>query len=443
MRRLRSIVALPAVLACAGTAAAQEPLRLSLAEAVSRAAAKAPGVQVAGLRVEESEAHVRQTRAALLPTVDAGAVWMNRVYNRASLGLQFPSFPGAPALNDRVGPFDLWDTRLRISQTVFAPAAWRAVRAARLQVDASEAEQDAVAEAAAARAAPAYVDAVRARSVLAARSEDLKLARELVRVARERAGAGTAAPLDVTRAETQQLAAEADSLVAVDAVGRADIELAHVLGLDPATRFQPADGLDAVASSDTLLDAEAGIRRGLASSPELRIERTRLEAVQAAEGAVRAERLPQVQLFGDFGWSGTYAANMIPTRQLGIAVSVSVLDGLGREGRIAEQRIVAEQARIRERDIRARVEADVRVALLDLATARDQRRVAQARVRLALRELEQAQARFREGLSDNTAVVGAQRTLVAAEDAVIATEYVAAMGRIRLAQATGRARSLR
>ncbi len=443
MRQLRSILALPAVLACAGTAAAQETLRLSLAEAASRAAAQAPGVQVAGLRVEESEAHVRQARATLLPRVDAGAAWMNRVYNRASLGLQFPSFPGSPLLRDRVGPFDLWDTRVRVSQTLFAPAAWTAVRAARLQVEASEAERDAVAEAAAARAAPAYVDAVRARSMLAVRGEDLKLARELVRLARERARTGTATPLDVTRAETQQLAAEGDSLVAANAVARADVELAHVLGLDPATRFQLSDGLDAVAGPDTLMDAEAGIRRALASTPELRIERARLEAAQAAEGAVWAERLPQVYAFGDFGWNGTYTGNMIPTHQVGVQVSISILDGLGREGRIAEQRTLAEQARMRGRDLRARVEADVRAALLDLASARERRRVAAARVRLALSELEQAQARFREGTSDNRDVVGAQRTLVAAEDVVIATQYLAAIGRIRLAQATGRARALR
>src|SRR5438445_2923962 len=95
MRRLRSLLALPAALACAGTAAAQGTLRLSLADAVHRAAAQAPGVQIAGLVVEESEAHVQQARAAFLPRVDAGAAWMNRVYNRASLGLQFPSILGS------------------------------------------------------------------------------------------------------------------------------------------------------------------------------------------------------------------------------------------------------------------------------------------------------------------------------------------------------------
>jgi multidrug efflux system outer membrane protein len=422
MRRLGSLLALPALLACAGTAAGQDALRLSLEEAVNRAAAKAPDVRLGGLRVEESEARVQQARAALLPTLDAGSGWTNRTFSPASMGL---------------------DTRLHVSQPLFAPAARTAVRAARRQVEASEAERDAVAEAAAARAARAYVDAVRARSVLAARAVNLELARELVRLAREQDRAGTATPLDVTRAETEQLAAEGDSLAAAHAAAQADIELARVLGLDPATRFQLPDALEAVASSDPLVDAEAGIRRARASRPELRVEQARLEAVQAAAEAVRAERLPRVDLLGDFGWDRSYAGKMVPTHQVGVRVSIPLLDGLGREGRIAEQRILAEQTRVRERDLSARVEGDVRMALLDVAAAGDQRRVAQARVRLALRELEQAQALYREGLSDRAEVVDARRALVTARDTTIAAEYVAAAGRIRLAQATGRARALR
>jgi outer membrane protein len=443
IRRLREVLPLALLLWGPGAARAQEPVRLSLGEAVGRAVREAPAVELAGSGVRRAQTQVGQARSALLPSIDADASWLNRSYNRASMGFQYPTLPGTAAPANSVGPYDLMDSRLHLSQPLFDPGARGAVRAAKLGAETSRAGQDAAAEAAGLRAALGYVDAVRARSVVAARAADLKLARELVRLAEEvvRAGAGT--PLDVTRARVQQLAAEGDSLTAAQAVARSDIGLALALGLPVTTPFLLTDSLGALASAGSLPGADAALARGLAARPELRLEQARQAEVAATRRAIRAERYPRVTLFGDVGWNGTTAANLIPTRQLGLQLSVPLLDGLRREGRIAEQAVLADEAGIRATDARARVEAEVRTALLELASVRDQQRVAAARARLAQLELSQAQALFREGAAGNTEVVGAQRALVAARDAVIAADHTAATARIGLAQATGDAHDLR
>lgn len=440
MRRLRPLLLATAALAAgAAGAAAQEAVHLSLEGAVRRAAG-APSVQLAALGVEASQTRVRQAGAALLPTLGAGTGWLNRSFNRAAQGMEFPAVPGFPAPGDHVGPFSAVDLRMRASQALYDPASRLAVSAARTGVRESGAEQEAVAETAAAEAATAYAEAGRSRSVVAARAADLALARELLHVARQQLRAGRATPLDVVRAETQQLASEGDSIAAAAAVEQGDIRLARTLGMDPATRFELADSLASPAAVPAGADAAAA---GAAARPELRLERARMETLRANGRAIRAERLPRVEVFGDLGWSGTGARNLLPTHQLGVQVSLSLLDGLHRESRLAEQRVLTEQSRLREADLQARVQAEVGTALLELRSAREQLRVADGRVRLATLELAQARVRFREGVAGNTEVLDAQRGLVAARDGMVAAKHLGATGTIRLARATGTARELR
>src|SRR5712692_3568795 len=65
------------------------PVRLTFADAVRRAAGTAPAVELAGLRTDEAHARVGQARAALLPTLAASAGWVNRNFNKNSLGIKF------------------------------------------------------------------------------------------------------------------------------------------------------------------------------------------------------------------------------------------------------------------------------------------------------------------------------------------------------------------
>src|SRR3989442_7483763 len=140
------------------------PLRLSFAEAVRRAAGTAPAVELAGLRTDEARARVGQARAALLPNLAASAGWVYRTFNKNSLGIKFPSVGGF-SLPDLIGPFNTYDTRLQLSQTLLDFSSMGRVRAARAQVASAGAQGGAVSEGAAAGAAAAYLRAARAAAV--------------------------------------------------------------------------------------------------------------------------------------------------------------------------------------------------------------------------------------------------------------------------------------
>jgi outer membrane protein TolC len=413
------------------------PLRLSFAEAVRRAAGGAPAVELAGLRIDEALARVRQARGALLPSLSFVGGWLNRDFNSKAQGI---SFPGVPTI---IGPFSAYDVRFRASQALLDFSSVARVRAARAQVSGSRAEGGAVSEGAAAAAALAYLRATRAAAQVTARRADSTVAADLVGLARAQRNAGVSAAIDVTRARTQLISAAGALLVARNQLDRARIDLARALGLDPWTPIEITDTLAAaLPTADVPAQADSIVAFALARRPDLAAELARGDAARTAKSAISAERLPHLDVAADYGLSGLTPSTSIGTRSIGVQVSIPILDGFRREGRAAEQGVVARESEVRAHDLRQQIAADVEGALLDLASAEAQQVIAAERLRLAADELAQARERFAAGVAGNIEVIDAQASLLRARDTDIDARFAAATARVALARAAGLARTL-
>ena len=448
MRSLRVSSALSAALALApaaplaGAATAARPL--ALAEAVAIASASTPAVRLAGLGAEEAQAKIGQARAAFLPSLTGSASGLDRTFNARTLGFSFPTPPGTPAPPDLIGPVESVDARLKASQTVFDAGSWERLRAAHRGLEASRADQGASAEAAAQRAAIAYLRAARAGAVAAARRSDLEIAQALVGLADAQVQAGVTGQIDATRARVLVAASQGALLVALNQLARAQIELARSLGADPAARFALLDTLGtASALSDAPADSAAALVLALARRPEVAAERARQLKAESERSAILGERLPRVDLTADVGLSGVHPSDAISTRQVSLALSVPLLDGLRREARSAEQGAVVRESEVRGEDLRQQIAAEVDAARLDLASGLDQQGVAAEQLRLAEDELAQSRERFEHGVANNVEVINAQASLVRARDAEIDARFASALARVALARATGLARTLR
>jgi len=416
------------------------PLRLSFAEAVRRAAGEAPVVALATLRTSEAEARVRQTRAALLPSLALAGVWVNRDFNSQSLGIPFP--PQFPIPNP-VPAFNNYDGRVTATQTLFDWSSVKRVRAAGTRADGSRAEAGATVEVAAQTAAVAYLRATRAQAVVAAREADSSIAAELVRLAEAQKAAGVSAAIDVTRARTQLVAAEGLLVVARNERDRARIDLARSLGLDPATSLALTDTLTAtLGAADVPAGRDSAVALAVTNRPDLRAERARGAAARQAGSAIKAERLPRLEVAGDYGVNGLTVPGAIATRDVALKVSVPILDGFGREARVSEQDAVARESAVRERDLRDQIAADVDAGYLDLRSAQAQQAIAAERLRLAEDELAQSRERFKAGVAGNIEVIDAQSNLIRARDSDIDARFAAASARVTLARAAGVARTL-
>jgi outer membrane protein TolC len=200
--------------------------------------------------------------------------------------------------------------------------------------------------------------------------------------------------------------------------------------------------------SDTLARTPAGVAVEAGSlarerRPELRAELARLRAAELAVSAIAAERWPRLELTADYGLNGLTVPDAIATRQVAVQLSLPLLDGFRREGRIDEQRALLAEAAIRQRELERAIDAEVELAALEVKSAAAQAGIAAERRRLAEEELRQARERFAAGVVGNIEVITAQVSLLAARDAEIESRFAAALARVALAAATGTVRELR
>ena len=408
-----------------------------------RAAAQAPAVALAAARSDGAAARVRQARGALLPGVSATAGWLNRTFNVHSLGIEIPTVPGQAPYPDLIGPYNTWDTRFQARQARLDFPGFARTGAARARVTSAQADSGASSEAAAQRAAMAYLAAAGAEAQGSARGADSSIAAELLGLAQAQKTAGVSPAIDVTRAEAQLVTARGRLVVARTQYARALLHVARALGLDPATPIALSDTLSAgLAAADVPQEPAQAVSLALARRPDLAAAQAQGDAARRSLSAIRAERLPRVDLAADYGLNGPAVGGMIRTGQVGVEVTLPILDGWRREGRQAEQAAAAREADIRARDLAQEIAADVNAAFLDLGASEAQSSIAAEGLQLAEQELSQARERFQAGVAGNIEVIDAQASLVQARDADIDARYAAAAARVALAQAVGEAHTL-
>ena len=101
-----------------------------------------------------------------------------------------------------------------------------------------------------------------------------------------------------------------------------------------------------------------------------------------------------------------------------------------------------DQERIKSEDLREQIQLEVRVSLDDLHSAEAQVKVAEEGLQLATAELEQAQRRYRSGITTSVEVTDAQTRLERARENRIGALFQFNGAKIELGQAMGSLRRM-
>ena len=420
---------------------AQTPdtVRISLGGAARLAAEQNTQVIEARYRLEQARARVVNQRAALLPQVSGQVVQSGHTLNTASFGIDFPTPPGQPPFFDPngeiIGPVKLSDVRGRLSQTLFDWSALTRVRGAHAAVDAADAQLRAVAQRAGSSAANAYVQAFRAQHLYANRRADVVLAQELVGIARQQLESGTGVRLDVTRAEAQLAAVNAQMVAARNAFERAKLSLVRALNLPASTALVLTDSL--LPASEAPPEAEAAVHSALAQRADIQALSAQLKSAELQASAIRAERLPTLNFVADDGWIGKSWDHLLHTYDWALQVSVPLFQGMRAHARAQEQRAQIGELQARRRDLEQQSGFEVRAAVLDMTGATELVAAAAVRLRLAEQELQDARERYQSGVAGSGDVVTASLRLNEARtgysDALVAYQTA----RVALAAAVG------
>ncbi len=405
---------------------------LSLGDAARLGARQNAAAIESRLRTEQAQARITQTRSDLLPSVSGYAEENGRTFNSATFGVPFPGFDPRGSV---LGPVNLFDVRGRVSETFLDFGAIQRIRGARSVARAYGATAANEAELSAQSAASSYLRAQRADAQLSARQADSVLADSLLGIANAELHAGVGVALDVTRAQSQLATVRAQLIAARNERDRSRLDLLRALGQPLTAKVTLADSLNALTVRDTTVDEAAAIDLAMRARPDLRAADQQMRAAEQQVTAIKAERLPSLSAFGDYGYIGK--DRLLGTYDWGVQVSIPIFDGLRREGRIEEQKAMAREIDVRRRDLRQQTAIEVRGALLDLASSREQVDAAREALRLSQQEVDQAQERFRAGVAGNADVITASLALNSARTQAVdaLSSYQAA--RVSLARAVG------
>jgi len=271
----------------------------------------------------------------------------------------------------------------------------------------------------------AYWELYYAQADLDVRRKQLEQANELVRRAEAEKRVGRSAELDVKTAESSAAGQEVAILTAENRVTKLRRQLLKLLGvLDPSTaelEFELGDMPTQVPFEESLDEA---VETAKVSRPDYARSQVLLENSAVAERFAANQRLPRLQIFGEYGLTGlsdefSNAVDVLDDGdynawEVGLRFDVPIPNRTARsEYRIAQ--LQREQARVRLAELEEEITREVANALADLRTSEARIGAAMAAQKLAEDVLAARDLSFKMGRTDNLEVLRAQDSLAAAE----------------------------
>jgi len=422
---------------------AQAPLQLSLKQAVDLALAPDGNtrVKLAVESIQQAEARSAEARAALLPDVEGAISEQSQTRNLKAFGFTFPNVPILGfTIPTFVGPFDVFDARASVTQSIFDFSSIRGYQAAKVAVEAVKADNRGTRDQVTDQVARAYLTALRAQATLDTAKSNVELSDALLKLSKSLKAAGTGTGIEVTRADVQLANDRQQLIVAENGVESSHLQLLKVIGLRLGNPVELTGALDYVATDP--MDAEQALIVANKNRAELQAQHYREESAKLSYSAVKFERLPSVAAYGDYGSSGSTLNDSVPTRTYGASLKIPIFDGGRRDARRAESASQYRQEQIRTQDLRDQVELDVRLALQNLHSSDAEVKAAEDGLKLSENELAQAQRRYKAGITNSIEVTDAQTRLQRARDNRINALYNYNVARIDLGTALGTIRSM-
>ncbi len=444
MRDVFLMLGMAAALSAAGPQEQPGPLALSMKQAVDIATSTEgnTNIKLAGEALVQSRERSLEARSALLPNVDGSVNYQDLTRNLAAMGFSLKTPIAIPGLQipTFVGPFQTLDFRATGTQSLLDFSSIRRYQSSKSGISAAKSDVESTQEQVAGQVARAYLAAVRADADVQSAQANIELSQALLKQAENLKNAGTGTGIEITRAKVQLADDQQRLLDSRNNRRSAHLRLLRAMGTRLDTDLQLTDTLRFIPVDEVTL--EQARQQALKLRPDLAAQNNREDTARLSAQATRFERLPSVAAFGDYGTVGTGAANLLPTRTVGISVRIPVFDGGKRDARRVESASQFRAEQDRTKDLKQQIELDVRLALDELHSAEEQVKVAQDGLALANAEMTQARRRYEAGVAINLEVTDAQTRLARAQDNQTAALYKYNLARVDLAQAMGKIRSM-
>ncbi len=391
-------------------------MRLTLDQAVSLALKQNPTAQIAIITAAESVQDKNVARAALLPQANLNVTdTVERLNLQAFLGSRIPGFP------EHAGPFQVFSAGPAFNAPVFDLTLFRRYQAARETANAGKADSLSTREQVILLVVSQYIGTLRAVASVQASQSRVDLAQALYDQAADLQKEGVGTGIDTLRANVELQNEKQTLLQAEDDRDTSLFGLSRLLNLDPRQDIELGDSLSFFDTPQP--EVVASIDSALGERQEWKAMQERVKAAGLDKKASQESRLPKLDFTGNWAYLGGSSTSGIPTYNYEAEVSVPIFTGGRIHAEIVKADLEIQKLQQQEDDLRNQIALDVKTALINLDSARNQVAVANLGVQLSKEEVDQARDRFKAGVANNIEVIQAQDSLARANDNQIAALY--------------------
>jgi outer membrane protein TolC len=410
--------------------ATSQVIDLTILDAINRGLQNNLGLFLTERGTDQARAAQLRSRSELLPNINGHIAEQAQQNNLAALGL--PTNLGIAPI---VGPFEIFDARATLTESLINFRNINNNRAARENVNAAQFTYRNARDLVVLVVGQSYLQAVASSSRVDAAKAQVETAKRLYDRAVDLKRTGIVAGIDVVRANVEYQTQQQRLIVAQNQFEKDKLQIARVIGLPTGQPFRLADQIPYAPAPDT--NMESSLARAFQNRADYLSAQSSVRAAELSRTAASSQRLPSLNFTGDYGVLGQRPSSSHGTFTAAASLNFPIFDS----GRIKadEQQAdaVLQQQRAQLDDLRGRIEFEVRNALLDLRSANDQVAVAKNALDLAKDEVAQAQDRFTAGVTNNIEVVQAQDALAATNENYIGALYAFNFAKLSLARAVG------
>jgi outer membrane protein TolC len=410
-----------------------QPMDLSLDDAIQRGLRNNLGILLSGTQAAGARGQRLSQLQGLLPEVDFKAQESVMQVDLPAEGLRIPGIPKI------IGPFGYTDLRASLTWSLVDVASLRDYLASRHNFAAAQLTADDARDLVVLTAGNAYLLVLADQTRVSSAEAQVATSKVSLDQAVANHQAGTAPLLDELRARVDYQSLEQQLIVAQNGLEKDKLALARAIGLPLAQKYNLTD--TAPYAPFDQIDVDAAIREAHANRKDLAAMVEQTKAQEQQRKAATADRYPKVDIAADYGDIGVNVRHSHGTGDASGTLSAPLFKefGLRGEAQVAQSQLNTDRAQLS--DLNAQVDADVRDALLDIASAQQQVEVSRSNVDLANEALSEAQQRYANGVSDNLAVSQAEQSVAQASDQYVASLYRHNVAKLSLARSLGAAQN--
>jgi outer membrane protein TolC len=405
-------------------------LALTLKDAIARGLESNLQIHLAAGRVEDAEGERTRALSDLLPHLAANVRESQQVISTTAFG--FSGFPGIPG---RIGPFNVFDARVALSAPLIDISAHDSLKSENASLTAEHHAFQNEREIVMLTVAKLYLDALASASRADAARSQVTTAETLSHLADDQKASGLIAGVDALRQQVELQSARQRLIAAENAAAKDKLLLARAIGLPATQGFDLADHMEDVATP--VPSIEAATASAMEARADLKSAEAKVAAAEADRASAATGHLPSLRFDADYGGIGNTAAQAVSTYTLAGTVHVPIFAGGETRAKVQKADATLHQRQAELADMKLGVSYEISAALLDLQTSAAAVDVAKSTSALANDELQQAQDRFRAGVSSSIELAQAQDAVASAADALISSIYTHNLAKAVLARAMG------